>query len=199
MSEIDMQAQIDAGWNNAQPVLESRTIVFNAFITEATANDLIGHLLMLDKLAQEPIVPRLTTEGGQVYGGLAIYDTIRHLRAPVITLAEHLCGGFGLVILMAGGKRYALPNSRLVYTPIEGMLTGMMSDRVIHSREVNRLSGILARIVQSHAVEPNALRRLFSGGKPPWDFSVARTFTPDEARRYRIIDSVVRSAAEIPR
>ncbi len=198
MADIDIQAQIDASWQAAQQPLASRTIMFSTPITEATANDAIAHLLMLDRLSQQPIVLRIHSEGGQVYGGLALYDAMRHTQSPIITVADTVCGGNALHLLMAGTRRYALPSSELTYTTIRQPQGGMRSDIVILGREVERLAKILDGIVIRHTDRRGWLQRMFGEAKPPWDLTAQRTFTPQQAVDLHIVDAIIPSVDTIP-
>lgn len=199
MADIDIQAQIDASWATAGTMIESRTVLLNAPIEPDTTNRLIGHLLLLARLSHKPIVLRLRSGGGQVYGGLAIHDAMQHVTAPIITVADTICGGMALLLLMSGTRRYALTNSKLEYTPLQAPFTDLTSDVVIGVREADRLNGILAGIVRRHTFQPNPIRRFFAGDDPPWDLNALYTFSLEEALRYQIIDAVFDSADDIPR
>lgn len=198
MADIDIQAQIDASWQAAQQPLASRTIVFNTPITEATANDAIAHLLMLDRLSQQPIVLRIHSEGGQVYGGLALYDAMRHTQSPIITVADTVCGGNALHLLMGGTRRYALPSSELTYTTIRQPTSGMLSDLVILGREVERLAKMLDAIVIRHTDRRGWFGRLVGAPQPTWDLTAQRTFTPQQAVELHIVDAVIPSVDAVP-
>jgi ATP-dependent Clp protease, protease subunit len=202
MSDIDIQAQIQQNWEAAQAALPSRTIILNAQITDDTAGRLIGHLLLLERLSREPILLVIQSEGGQVYPGLALYDTLRHLTVPLITVAQTLCAGNALLLLLAGHKRYALPNSRLAYTTLRSRISGENSDIIIQGREVQRLQAMHDSIFQQHIAtlkHPNALLQLFAVKHPGWDLTVERDLSLQEALDYKLIDAVVDRIEDIAR
>ena len=201
MAEIDLKTQIQQQWEAAQQMLPSRTIIFDAAITEDTAARLIGHLLLLERLSQEPIILVIRSHGGQVYAGLSIYDTLRCLTVPVIAIVDTIAAGNALLFLLASDQRYALPNSQLVYIPIMALDTkGTGSDLVIQSLEVQRLSAIHTGSFQQHIAtlkHPNPVWRLFK--RPGWDLGKEHRFSTQQALEYNLIDAVVENVEAIAR
>ncbi len=196
MSEQDFTQQIAASWAAAQPLRQARVLDFSGSVTEESANDLCAHLLLLDRLDHtRPIQLRMDSPGGVVYSGLAVYDVLRNLRAPVTTIANGQVAGIAALLLMAGtpGRRFALANSTIHYTPLHTPAGGTASDIVIAGREVKRLAGILQDIAKTHT-RAGGLGQLFA---PSADFTQERTFTAQEAVRYRIVDAVVPNVDEV--
>lgn len=183
---IDFKAQIDQNWTAIQSSLPSRTVMLIGEINTETANALIGHLLFLEQLSSDPIMLVIASQGGQVYDGLAIYDALRQLTVPLITVASVVCAGNGLLLLLAGQKRYAVSDTLMAYTVLRGGAMGQPSDIVIQSQEVHRLQAIHDRIFQSYK-------------QPDWDLKTERHFSLEEAQQYKLIDGVVSSLADIDR
>jgi len=184
--EIDFKAQIDQNWSAAQSTLPSRTVVLRGPITPETADDLIGHLLFLERLSNDPIMLVISSEGGQAYAGLAIYDALRHLSVPLITVADTTCGGNGLLLLLAGQKRYALSDTLIAYTVLSGRMKGQPSDYVIQSMEIQRLQAIHDAIFQQYK-------------QSGLDLTTDHHLSPEEAMQYKWIDAVVDRLEDIGR
>lgn len=132
-------------------LLMDRIIFLGSGIDDNVANIMVAQLLFLD--ADDPerdIHMYINSPGGSVYAGMAIYDTMQHMRAPVATYCVGMAASMGAVLLAAGthGKRSALPNSRImIHQPSSGT-QGTAADIEIAAREIldirERLNGILA-------------------------------------------------------
>jgi ATP-dependent Clp protease protease subunit len=94
----------------------------------------------------------INSPGGQVYSGLAIYDTMQMIPNPVSTVAVGVTASFGTVLLTAGtkGQRYALPNSTIHLHQVLGGVQGQASDIEIHARETLRLKDLLNQVLAKH-------------------------------------------------
>jgi ATP-dependent Clp protease, protease subunit len=133
-------------------LLMDRIVFLGTAIDDNVANIILAQLLFLD--AEDPerdIYMYINSPGGSVYAGLAIYDTIQHLRAPVATYCVGIAASMGAVLLGAGaeGKRNALPNARImVHQPSSGA-QGTAADIEIAANEIlytrKRLNEILAK------------------------------------------------------
>jgi ATP-dependent Clp protease protease subunit len=132
-------------------LLMDRIVFLGSAIDDNVANIIIAQLLHLDSLDSErDIYMYINSPGGSVYSGLAIYDTMQHLRAPVATYCVGMAASMGAVLVGAGakGKRVALPNSRImIHQPSSGA-QGTAADIEIAAREIldarKRLNSILA-------------------------------------------------------
>ncbi len=124
-------------------LLKSRIIMLSSAINDQVANLMIAQLLYLDQ--QDPerqLQIYIQSPGGEVYAGLAIYDTIQQISAPVSTVAVGRAASFGTVILTAGthGLRYALPSSTIhMHQPLGGA-QGQVTEMMIQINEHMRLS-----------------------------------------------------------
>lgn len=167
-------------------LLKERIVFMGMSINDQISNLIVAQLLFLDREdADRRIQMYINSPGGQVYAGLAIYDAMQAINAPVSTTAVGLTASFGTVLLTAGAKdmRMALPNATIhMHQPLGGA-QGQVSDIVIQANESLRLKNLLNNIFVRHT------------GK---DFEVIEKdtdrdvyFTPQQAVDYGLIDSVL--------
>lgn len=134
-------------------LLRNRIIFLGTPINDQVANVIVAQLLYLSSEDPEsPIQMYINSPGGQVYAGMAIYDTIQMIPNPVSTLAVGMTASFGTVLLTAGtkGQRYALPNATIhMHQPLGGA-QGQASDIEIQAREILRLKVDLNKILARH-------------------------------------------------
>ncbi len=136
-------------------LLKERIVFLGTPINDQVANLIMAQLLFLDREDNErDIYFYINSPGGQVSSGLAIYDTMQMISAPVSTVAVGMTASFGTLLLLAGtkGKRYALPNATIhLHQPLGGV-QGQASDIEIEAREILRLKQLLNSIIQKHTV-----------------------------------------------
>jgi len=134
-------------------LLRDRIVLLGTPINDQIANLTVAQLLYLDREDQDrQINMYINSPGGVVYAGLAIYDTMQQITAPVSTTAVGLTASFGTVLLTAGetGLRYALPNATVhMHQPLGGA-QGQASDIVIQANEIMRLKDRLIDIFVKH-------------------------------------------------
>ena len=134
-------------------LLKNRIIFVGTPINDQVANLVVAELLYLSSEDSEaPIQMYVNSPGGQVYAGLAIYDTMQMIPNPISTLAVGMTASFGTVILTAGtkGQRYALPNATIhLHQPLGGA-QGQASDIEIQAREILRLKDHINNILAQH-------------------------------------------------
>lgn len=167
-------------------LLMDRIVFLGSGIDDNVANIIVAQLLFLD--AEDPerdIFMYINSPGGSVYAGMAIYDTMQHLRAPVSTFCVGMAASMGAVLLTAGqkGKRAALPNSRImIHQPSSGT-QGTAADIEIAAREVlhirERLNGIISKHTGQTVEQISA------------DSDRDRFMSPEEAVEYGLIDRVL--------
>lgn len=134
-------------------LLKNRIIFLGTAINDQIANLIVAQLLYLSAEDPEaPIQMYINSPGGQVYSGLAIYDTMQTIPNPVSTLAVGVTASFGTVLLTAGtkGMRYALPNATIHMHQVLGGAQGQASDIEIQAREILRLKNRLSDILSAH-------------------------------------------------
>jgi ATP-dependent Clp protease protease subunit len=174
-------------------LLMDRIVFLGTPINDDVANVIIAQLLFLDAdNPEKDIFLYINSPGGSVYSGLAIYDTMQFLRAPVNTYCMGIAASMGSFLLAAGtkGKRYALPNSRIMlHQPSMGVAQGTAADLEIQAKEILYLRERLNHIYAQHTGQPT--ERILE------DLDRDRFMTPDEAKDYGLIDHVIARQGEI--
>jgi ATP-dependent Clp protease protease subunit len=134
-------------------LLDNRIVFLGTAINDLVANGIVAQLLYLSSEDSEaPIQMYINSPGGEVYAGMAIYDTMQMISNPISTLAVGMTASFGTVLLTAGtkGRRYALPNATIhMHQPLGGV-QGQASDIEIQAREILRLKYHLNDILARH-------------------------------------------------
>jgi len=169
-------------------LLKERIIFVGGVIEDEIANVIIAQLLFLQSEdANKDIFMYVNSPGGVVTAGLAIYDTMRYLSAPISTICIGQAASFGALILAAGekGKRYALPNARIMIHQPLGGAQGQATDIEIQTQEILRIKKLLAEILAKHTGQPLAKVEKDSDR----DFYMG----PEEALKYGLIDEVISS------
>ncbi|MFP4048425.1 MAG: ATP-dependent Clp endopeptidase proteolytic subunit ClpP [Desulfovermiculus sp.] len=172
-------------------LLRDRIILLGTPIDDYVANLLCAQLLFLESEDPEKEINfYINSPGGSVTAGLAVYDTMQYISAPVATLCLGQAASMAAVLLAAGseGMRYALPHSRILLHQPMGGFQGQASDIDIQAREIIRLKGTLNEILSAHTgqelskVEQDTDRDYFMGA--------------NEARDYGVIDQMLASRKE---
>ena len=166
-------------------LLRERIIFLGDAIEDHLANLVIAQLLFLESEDPEKDISLyINSPGGVVNSGLAIYDTMQYLRAPVNTICIGMAASMAAVLLAAGatGKRYALPNSRIMIHQGSGGFRGNAPDAVIQMREWEFLVKRNTEILAKHSGQPVE--------KVETDTNRDYFMSPDEAKAYGIIDAV---------
>ncbi len=134
-------------------LLKERIIMLGTPINDVISNLIVAQLLFLAREdASKPIRMYINSPGGQVYAGMAIYDTMQQVECPVSTVAIGFTASFGTVLLAAGepGMRYALPNATIhMHQPLGGT-QGQASDIAIQAKEILRLRTMLNGVLSIH-------------------------------------------------
>jgi ATP-dependent Clp protease protease subunit len=168
-------------------LLKDRIIFLGGAIEDHMANLIIAQLLFLE--SEDPdkdIHLYVNSPGGVVTAGMAIYDTMQYLKAPVSTICVGQAASMGAVLLAAGtkGKRFALPNARIMIHQPLGGFQGQATDIKIHAEEILKIRDTLNGILANHTGQP--LERIAVDTER--DF-----FMGSEAgKKYGIIDDIVR-------
>ncbi len=167
-------------------LLKERIIFIGTQVEDTMANLIIAQLLFLE--AEDPdkeIHIYLNSPGGVITAGMAIYDTMQYVKCPISTLCMGQAASMGAVLLAAGskGKRYALPNSRIMIHQPLGGYQGQATDIEIHAKEVLRMRQDLNRILGFHTGQ--------KADKIERDTERDYFMTAEEAKAYGLIDEVV--------
>ncbi|MBL8497882.1 ATP-dependent Clp endopeptidase proteolytic subunit ClpP [Nitrosomonas sp. JL21] len=138
-------------------LLKERVVFLVGPVTESSANLVVAQFLFLEsENSEKDIHFYINSPGGMVSAGLAIYDTMQYIKPDVSTLCIGQAASMGALLLTAGakGKRYCLPNSRvMIHQPLGGF-QGQASDIEIHAREILFLKGRLNEIMAKHTGRP---------------------------------------------
>ena len=185
---IEKGAKGERAYDIYSLLLKERIILLGTPINDQIANLIVAQLLFLQ--SQDPerqIQMFINSPGGVVYSGMAIYDTMQQISAPVATTAVGITASFGTVLLTAGAKglRYALPNATIhMHQPLGGA-QGQASDIVIQANEIMRLKERLNQILVFHTgrelevIERDTDRDIY--------------FSAKQGVEYGLIDSVLES------
>jgi ATP-dependent Clp protease, protease subunit len=170
-------------------LLRDRIIIIGRPIDDVIANLVVAQLMYLAADAPEKEIQiYVNSPGGAVTAGLAIYDTMQYVQAPISTVCIGRAASFGTVVLMAGakGKRFSLPNSTIhMHQPLIGGngLQGQATDLDIHAKEIIRIRSVLNGLISKHTGQP--LDRVER------DTDRDYFLTPQEAIEYGLIDGVI--------
>lgn len=168
-------------------LLKDRIIFLGDQIDDHLANLIIAQLLFLEaEDNKKPIKMYINSVGGSVTDGLAIYDTIQHIKSPVSTICVGLAASMGALLLSGGapGQRYALPNSEILIHQVMGGATGQASDVKIKAEQILKLKDRLNKILHKHTGQP--LKKIEK------DTDRDYYMTPEEALHYGLIDKIIK-------
>jgi ATP-dependent Clp protease protease subunit len=167
-------------------LLKERIIFLGGPIDDDVANIIIAQLLFLQSESdKEDIKLYVNSPGGSVTATLAIYDTMRHVKPDISTVCVGQAASGGAVLLAGGtkGKRYALPNSRvMIHQPLGGV-EGQATDILIHAEEIIKIKDQLNQILSEATGK--------SKKQVESDTERDRFMTADEAKKYGLIDKVL--------
>jgi ATP-dependent Clp protease protease subunit len=174
-------------------LLKERVVFLGTPINDQVANLIVAQLLYLDREDPEKEISMyINCPGGEIYPGLAIYDTMQLIRAPVSTIAVGWTASMGTVLLAAGrkGRRYALPHATIHMHPAGGGARGYAPDVEIQVRELLRMQELIKRLLAKHTGQP--IERISK------DFDRDYFMNALQAQEYGIIDEVLGDASDVP-
>ncbi len=188
---IESDGRSERGYDIYSRLLKDRIIFLGTEITDEVANLVIAQLLYLEAEGSEKDISLyINSPGGSITAGLAIYDTMQFITAPVNTICLGQAASMAAVLLAAGtsGKRYALPNARIILHQPFGEVHGQASDLAIQAKEILRIRESLNGILARHTGQP--LEKIQA--------DVERDFimTPVQAKEYGLIDQIIRTRKE---
>ena len=168
-------------------LLEQRIVLLSEPVSAESAQRLIAQLLYLDgKDTKKPIHFYINTPGGSVSDGFAIFDTIRLIRAPVISICTGMSASMGTILMLAPREkrnRLCLPNTRIMIHQPSGGYRGSASDIEIGARETLKLRDRLVQVyVDEAGIDPERVRA---------DMSRDFWLTAEEAKEYGLVDRVL--------
>ena len=183
---IEHNSRGDREYDIYSRLLNERIVFLGDQVDDQIANLIVAQLLHLE--SEDPdkdISLYINSPGGSIYAGLAIYDTMRFIKPDVSTICVGIAMSMGSLLLMGGahGKRFSLPNSRiLIHQPSSGF-EGQSTDIEIHAREIIKTRQRIDEIYAKHTGQPIE--------KVHTDMERDRFFKPDEAVEYGLIDRVI--------
>jgi ATP-dependent Clp protease protease subunit len=167
-------------------LLKDRIVFIGTAIDDDVANVVTAQLLFLESEDPEKDVSiYINSPGGSVTAGLAIYDTMQYVKAPVSTICLGQAASMAAVLISAGakGKRFAVPNARIMIHQLSGGFSGQASDIEIQAREALRLKKTLDEILSRHTNQP--IERISKDTDRDYFMS------SQEAKEYGLIDEVI--------
>ena len=189
---IDNDGRGERAYDIYSLLLKERIVFLGTGINDAVANVIVAQLLYLNSQDQKkPISLYINSPGGSVYAGLAIYDAMQMIQAPVSTVAVGVSASMGTALLTCGakGKRYALPHATIHMHPTGGGAQGYTEDVRIATREQERLQTQLFHLMGKHSghtwkeIEDYFLRDRF--------------MSAPEARDFGLIDEVLGDVSDV--
>lgn len=167
-------------------LLKERIIFLGTPVNDQVANVVVAQLLFLDREDPEKEISLyVNCPGGEIYPGLAIYDTMQQVQAPISTIAVGWTASLGTILLAAGmkGRRYALPHATIHMHPAGGGARGYAPDVEIQARELLRMQELLKNLLSDHTGQ--SVERITT------DFDRDYFMNAQEAVEYGIIDEVL--------
>ena len=167
-------------------LLKDSIIFIGTPIDDMIANLIVAQLLFLE--AEDPerdINLYINSPGGSITSGMAIYDTMQFIKNDVTTICIGQCASMGALLLTAGtkGKRFALPNSRILIHQPSGGAQGQETDVLIMAKEISRMRQMTSRILAHHSGQ--------SFDQVQLDVERDRILSPVQAKEYGLIDEVI--------
>ena len=168
-------------------LLEERIVFLGSAVSDSVANTIIAQLLFLEsKSSEKDIQFYINSPGGSVTDGLAIYDTMQHIKCDVATICVGMAASMGAVLLAGGekGKRSALPNSEMLIHQVMGGAQGQATEIEISAKHILNLKSRLNEILASHTgqdmskIEKDTDRDFYLSAK--------------EAKDYGLIDTIIK-------
>ncbi len=188
---IEQTGRTERAYDIYSRLLKDRIIFLGDAIDDHMANTVIAQLLFLQTDDPEKDIHLyVNTPGGVVSSGLAIYDTMQYVKPDIATYCLGQAASMGAVLLMAGakGKRFALPNARIMVHQPMGGFQGQASDIEIHAREILKIRETLNKIINHHTGQP--LEKIQE------DTDRDYFMTAKEACAYGVVDEVIKSIAK---
>ena len=189
---IEQTPRGERGFDIFSRLLRERIIFLGVPIDDNVANIIVAQLLLLDSEDPEKdIMIYINSPGGSVTAGLAIYDTMQHVRSQISTICLGQAASMGAFLLCSGakGKRMSLPRARvLIHQPLGGA-QGQATDIEIQAKEILRIKKQLNQLMSQHSGQP--IKQIEK------DTDRDFTMTPEEAKEYGLIDHVIVKLSDV--
>lgn len=185
---VEQDGRAERAYDIYSRLLKDNIIFIGSEINDDVANTVIAQLLYLEaENPEKEISLYINSPGGSITSGIAIYDTMQFVNTDIATICVGQAASMAAVLLAAGtkGKRYSLPNSRIVLHQPFGGYQGQASDIAIQAKEILRIRENINDILEKHTRQP----------KEKIQADIERDFimTPDQAKDYGLIDHIIAS------
>lgn len=187
---IEQSGRGERSYDIYSRLLKERVIFLVGEVNDQVANLVVAQLLFLEsENPDKDISFYINSPGGSVTAGLAIYDTMQFVKPEISTLCMGMAASMGSFLLMAGakGKRFALPNSKVMIHQPSGGTSGQATDIEIHAREIIKTRHQLNKIYSDRTGQPIEKIEL--------DMERDRYLSADEAQAYGLVDQVIHKRA----
>ncbi|WP_369824370.1 ATP-dependent Clp protease proteolytic subunit [Kitasatospora sp. Root187] len=173
-------------------LLNERIIFLGQQVDDDIANKITAQLLLLAADPDKDIYLYINSPGGSITAGMAIYDTMQYIKNDVVTIAMGMAASMGQFLLTAGakGKRFSLPNANILMHQPSAGLGGSATDIRIQAEQLLRTKKRMSELIAAHSGQ--------SFDRVTADSDRDRWFTPEQAKEYGLIDSIMHSAADVP-
>lgn len=192
---IEKKADGERTYDIYSRLLEDRVIFLGTEINEDVANSIVAQLLLLDqKDSTQDIWLYINSPGGSITAGLAIYDTMQFIRPKVRTVCIGIAASMAAILLASGapGKRYALPNSKIMIHQPRRTGSGetmTVTDQEIDLKVIKKMKTQIAGLLATHTKQQP--RKILK------DFEKDKWFEPDEAIKYGLVDDIIKKKGSI--
>ena len=190
---VEQTARGERAYDIYSRLLKDRLIFIVGQVEDYMANLVVAQLLFLEsENPEKDVAIYINSPGGSVSAGLAIYDTMQFIKCDVSTICVGLAASMGAVLLAGGskGKRYSLPNSKIMIHQPSAGFQGQASDIDIHAREVMETKSRLNAIMAKHTGQ--TVERIMV------DSDRDNFMTAEQAKAYGIVDSMLEKRGELP-
>ncbi len=183
---VEQEGKSERAYDIYSRLLKDNIIFLSSEIDDDVANSVIAQLLYLEaENSDKGIFLYINSPGGSITSGLAIYDTMQYISSEITTICIGQAASMAAVLLSAGtsGKRFSLPNSRVILHQPFGGFKGQASDIAIQAKEILRLRENISQILTQHTKQP--IEKIQS--------DIERDFimTPEQAKGYGLIDAII--------
>ncbi len=188
---VEQDGKYERAYDIYSRLLKDNIIFIGSEIDDNLANSVIAQLLYLDvENKKKDISLYINSPGGNITSGLAIYDTMQFIQSDITTICVGQAASMAAVLLAAGspGKRYSLPNARIIIHQPFGGFKGQASDIAIQAKEILRMRENINNILTKHTKQ--------SVAKINSDIERDFIMAPDQAKDYGIIDSIITNRDE---
>lgn len=188
---IDRSQYGERAYDIYSRLLKERIVFLGGVITDDEANSIVAQLLFLDhEDPKKDIQLYINSPGGSVTAGLAIYDTMQHIKPDVSTICVGMAASMGAVLLASGakGKRFALPNAEVMLHQIMGGTEGQATDIEIATKHLLKLKDRLNQILVKHTGQ--AVSRIEKDTDRDFFLSA------EDAKGYGLIDNIIKAKAK---